>query len=379
MVGFVQDCAGFTPNLRGSLCGARGSYLTGHYLWVAATEIDTVTVVDVHRPEMPTVAGSVRDPTRLKQVVATWMHHSNEYVVALARGRRPQSDGHLTLVDVRPSRWYQDQSQRFLAAPKVVSWLKDCYTSDDPTFPRKLGRMCGARAMHVVGDIAYVVSEISHALSIIRLPAQLSDDINGRPPMTIYPEFVGSLQDRRLHGAYAVAIKGNNAYVASRWCKTCLVMVHVLNPAMPTLGGRLPGATVGTYIVVESLDENVAASDVGRLRGFEFVARGVDPGATYAFITTEFDGRVSVVDARCVAASEALGESVQYCARGARIGACPEHYTLRTEPYTVQNVTLHPARLNPASRKSKPDSVPSLRTKSHILHTSPYTLQDYRV
>jgi len=138
--------------------------------------------------------------------------------------------------------------------------------------------------------------------------------------MTIYPEFVGSLQDRRLHGAYAVAVKGNNAYVASRWCKTCLVMVHVLNPAMPTLGGRLPGDTVGTYIVVESLDENVAASDVGRLRGFEFVARGVDPGATYAFITTEFDGRVSVVDARCVAASEALGESVQYCARGARIG-----------------------------------------------------------
>jgi len=52
------------------------------------------------------------------------------------------------------------------------------------------------------------VSEISHTLSIIRLPAQLSDDINGRPPMTIYPEFVGSLQDRRLHGAYAVAVKG---------------------------------------------------------------------------------------------------------------------------------------------------------------------------
>jgi hypothetical protein len=64
------------------------------------------------------------------------------------------------------------------------------------------------------------------------------------------------------------------------------------------------GAIVGSYYVVESLTENVAATHVGRLRGFEFVARGVSPGAVYAFVMTEFDGRVSVVDARCVAASE---------------------------------------------------------------------------
>mmetsp|Transcript_38158 Transcript_38158/g.94637 ORF Transcript_38158/g.94637 Transcript_38158/m.94637 type:complete len:91 (-) Transcript_38158:876-1148(-) len=56
------------------------------------------------------------------------------------------------------------------------------------------------------------------------------------------------------------------------------------------------------------------------LRGSEHVARGVAAGAPYAFVTTEFDGRVSTVDARCVAASETLGESVQYCAQGARQG-----------------------------------------------------------
>lgn len=49
------------------------------------------------------MAGSVRDATRLKQVVATWMHHSVECVVALARGRRPHADGHLTLLHVRVS------------------------------------------------------------------------------------------------------------------------------------------------------------------------------------------------------------------------------------------------------------------------------------
>jgi hypothetical protein len=30
---------------------------------------------------MPTIAGTVKDTARLKQVVATWMHHSNEFVV----------------------------------------------------------------------------------------------------------------------------------------------------------------------------------------------------------------------------------------------------------------------------------------------------------
>ena len=35
-------------------------------------------------------------------------------------------------------------------------------------------------------------------------------------------------------------------------------------------------------------------------------------------MTSEFDGRVSTVDARCVAASEEVGESVGYCASSAR-------------------------------------------------------------
>ena len=54
---------------------------------------DTVTVVDMYRPEQPTVAGSVRDGIRLKQVVATWVHYSGDYVIAIARGMRPTNDG----------------------------------------------------------------------------------------------------------------------------------------------------------------------------------------------------------------------------------------------------------------------------------------------
>ena len=68
--------------------------------------------------------------------------------------------------------------------------------------------------------------------------------------------------------------------------------------------------------------------NVGRLRGVEFVARtpvveiGDDENAlgAFAFVTTEFDGRVTAVAAECARASVALGESVQYCAAGARRG-----------------------------------------------------------
>lgn len=81
-----------------------------------------------------------------------------------------------------------------------MSWLRDCYTSEDPTFPRKMGRMCGARAVHVVEDVAYVVSELSHTLSVVRLPGRLSNDLAGLPPTTIQPEFIGSLQDSWFQG-----------------------------------------------------------------------------------------------------------------------------------------------------------------------------------
>jgi hypothetical protein len=62
--------------------------------------------VDVYRPDMPTVAGSVTHPKVLKGVVATWMHRSGEYVVAVARGRRPEGFGHVVLLDVRYVSFY---------------------------------------------------------------------------------------------------------------------------------------------------------------------------------------------------------------------------------------------------------------------------------
>jgi hypothetical protein len=47
-----------------------------------------------------------------------------------------------------------------------------------------------------------------------------------------------------MEGAYAIAVHVDgatiNAYIASRWCKTCLVLVNLMDPTSPAVGGRLP-------------------------------------------------------------------------------------------------------------------------------------------
>ena len=341
MVGFVQDCNGFPPRQSGTLCGARGAYLRGHYLWVAATQVDAVTVVDVYRPDMPTVAGSVSDPTRLKAVVAVWAHDSGEYVVAVARGVRPTGFGHVTIVDVRADRvWRKDTFGRYLAQPRVVAATRDCESRDG----RSVGRLCGARALAVVGELAYVAAEMSNALSVMTLPGFLtvkegsSNAGQDVPISAATPGFRGTVVDERLEGAYAVAVDSvsrfRTAYVASRFCKSCVVLVDVSDPDAPVIGGLLPRpdfpALVHRVPLMEETQVVATNENVGRLRGVEFVARrtpvveiGDDektPLGAFAFVTTEFDGRVTAVAAECARASVALGESVQYCAAGARRG-----------------------------------------------------------
>ena len=84
------------------------------------------------------------------------------------------------------------------------------------------------------------------------LPPRLSDNEMGQAPRTIYPEFVGSIRDGRLHGAYAIAVDGINAFVASRWCKTCVVMVNVMDPALPIMAG-CTGAHTHTHTHTHSV------------------------------------------------------------------------------------------------------------------------------
>ena len=165
-------------------------------------------------------------------------------------------------------------------------------------------------------DFAYVVGELSNSVVVVALPNALSDN-----PSLDAPVVRGFVNDQdMLKGAYAIAVSGTNALVASRWDSDAIVLIDVLDPSNPTIGGKVPKVgQLGSFDTVVSMSEIQAASYTGsRLRGLEFVAKGVPAGSPYAFVTSEFDGRVSTVDARCVAASEEVGESVGYCASSAR-------------------------------------------------------------
>jgi hypothetical protein len=193
----------------------------------------------------------------------------------------------------------------------------------------------------VVGELAYVAAEMSNALSVMTLPGFLtvkegsSNAGQDVPISAATPGFRGTVVDERLEGAYAVAVDSvsrfRTAYVASRFCKSCVVLVDVSDPDVPIIGGLLPRpdfpALVHRVPVMEETAVVATNENVGRLRGVEFVARTPTPSGddekalgAFAFVTTEFDGRVTAVAAECARASVALGESVQYCAAGARRG-----------------------------------------------------------
>ena len=96
--------------------------------------------------------------------------------------------------------------------------------------------------------------------------------------------------------------------------------VSLEDPGNPVVGGKLPRPGVlGQFDVVVSQEEAIARIALGTpLRGVEFVAKGVEADSAFAFVTTEFDGRVTTVEKKCVSFSADLGESVQQCALSAR-------------------------------------------------------------
>ena len=165
MVGFVRDCADFPRVNPAPLCGRRGAYLRGHYLYVAATQVDAVTVVDLYRPDMPTVAGSVSDPVRLKGVVQTWAHRSRR-----ARRRR--------LSRSTTRRASATRRARRRANPRVVPGPVPPISRQTESGKRSArlrargGRVRAFRrspvrlsGVYVVGDVAHVASEMSNALA----------------------------------------------------------------------------------------------------------------------------------------------------------------------------------------------------------------------
>ena len=296
LLGWVQECAGPPAKREGRLCGASGAFAQGTHVFVAAADVDALTVVDVRRPTHPFVVGSLSHRRFLSQAHAvdgyTAKLTRQEYMVVAARGRHPDSFGYLTIIDVGEGRWRRgpETSFRQVVEPAITGVVSDCRRSMDGTFPRIFGQLCGPSGVAVRGSFAFVSAEQTHTLAAVSLhnPAN--------------PIIVGAVTDPRLDYARDVALfpsEPDAVYVVSRNCgAACLVEVNAKNP--------------NSMFVTRTLPPTKAPA---RVHGLRALARGTIEGALDAAFVVHNSGMLSVVDLACVEEMLRSGGSVQLCMR----------------------------------------------------------------
>mmetsp|Transcript_13723 Transcript_13723/g.43399 ORF Transcript_13723/g.43399 Transcript_13723/m.43399 type:complete len:373 (-) Transcript_13723:387-1505(-) len=285
VLGTIQDCTGAVPAQAGKLCGANGAFTLGHYVYVTAAMVHRLTVIDVYRPLQPSIAGSIQSRQLLKQATQPFVTGSGDrpvYAVVASRGESPGFDGHVTVVDVSPGRWYTDDSGRWHVEPVVLGAISDCKRHiNDPTLNARLllfGTLCSARAVFVTGGAAaeedayaFVAAEYVHTLTIVEIPSASPGA----------PRVIGSVRDALLLNIRAVAVKGETAYAVSDHCSgDCLVTVNVANRLVPVVSGTIP---LADWVPPSPLDP-------GWL-GMEHVARG-DQDSRYAYVVSPYSGKV---------------------------------------------------------------------------------------
>ena len=298
VLGRVRDCSGVYLKRTGALCGAAGAFAHEDYVYVAAAESNAMTVVDVYEPSMPHVVGSVADRTQLMQ--ANSIHgmedkDGNLYMVVVAAGDFPDNRAHVTVVDVGADTWYRDPStsNRLRVRPRIVASVWECRYSSDRTFPRLVGRLCGASSVAMYqsqagsgGMFAIVTAEAISSLTSVDL----------RNPAK--PRVLSSVRHPMLEGGRQVVTQGSRAYVVSRYCHECVVQVEISN--------------VNRMVVLSPLE---AGEVPFRLHGTQSLARGLDEVADY--LVDKFLGAVVAVDKACVENARRKGLALASCAQDA--------------------------------------------------------------
>ena len=297
-MGALQDCRLRLSQLSGSLCGASSSYFYSSWLFVAATGVDQLTLLDVNGPQ-PQVAGGLQDHAALAAISSVWV--TPLAAVAVSRGNPPLYNGTLSVLNFGQSAWSQSASGRWSASPALHHAAFNCSAGSDPTRRQLFGPLCGAAGLYVsqqtaTSFYAYVTAAASHTLSAWSLPSS-----SASPP----PALLGSLHDPLLGGASALAVLAGVAYVATAACGArCLVTVAVSSP--------------GSMSVTGSVD--ALQSNSGPLASLQLVARGVALDAAVSYVADPARGRVTSVDRGCTdsAAARARRAARRAARRGAR-------------------------------------------------------------
>jgi len=270
----------------GLLFGARSVYVSGKYAYVAAFDADRLTIVDVSDPSAPTITGSVQDG-RLNGAFSVYVSGKYAYVAAVNVSR-------LTIVDVsdpsaptiagsvqnglliRARSVYVSGKYAYVAAPNAARLtIVDVSDPSAPTIAGSAqdGRLDGAGSVYVSGKYAYVAASNSNRLTIV--------DVSDPSAPTI----AGSVQDGRLGGIHSVYVSGKYAYVAASNSNR-LTIVDVSDPSAPTIAGSTENGllTGASSVYVSGKYAYVAAFNADRLTIVDI--SGIDaPAATIGDIS----------------------------------------------------------------------------------------------
>jgi hypothetical protein len=291
-IGALTECIDASRTAR-RLCGATAAVVLDRYVYVVASRYDGVTVVDAYRPEALNIVGAWSSFTLARRPTAIAMHSSSTYVVLLAYGESIAKKSAVLAVDVSSGRWANG-----VVTPTSVARFEDC-TSGDYGDGRRWysGTLCGASAMAVVGNTAFVVVGDTDRLTAVKLLSAASQ--SSAETMSS----LGSIQSEVLRNARAIVVENNVAYIKSDGvCAECVAVVDVSDP---------------TGMVVQPQSTLAAiASTVPAWRWMDILARGAHRSVStfpYDWVVNPVYSSITSVARECIDVALEIGDTPSAC------------------------------------------------------------------
>ncbi|MEX0749162.1 MAG: hypothetical protein WD467_01235 [Candidatus Saccharimonadales bacterium] len=255
------------------LVGASGVVIRDSYAYVASSEADALTIVDVSYIDELAQVGSVSDAVELNGARRVAVSGDYAYVASFHADSVVSIDISDPTTPVKVDTYINNtdlEGASDIAISGNYAYIASHYAGSltvvDISDPNDLtqvssfssANLVGARGVAVNGDYAYVASATAGSLTVIDItnPAALST--------------VDSIANTDLNGARSVAVSGDYAYVASATAGS-LTVIDITNPAAVSQVGTVTSA------------ELTGASEV-------FFSGG------YAYVTSDTTGTLAVVD-----------------------------------------------------------------------------------
>ena len=285
-IGALTECVDGSRTAR-RLCGAIAAVVREQYVYVVASRFDGVAVVDAYRPEALNIVGHWASFSLARRPKAIAMHVSSSYVVVLAYGDSMLKKSAVLAVNVSSP-----------VAPENVARFEDCGSGDYGDGRRWYnGTLCGASAMAVVGNTAFVVVGDTDRLTAVKLLSDVSRA--GTDTMSS----LGSIQSEVLRNARAIVVENSIAYIKSDGvCTECVAVVDVSDP---------------TAMVVQAQTTlDAIASTVPAWRWMDNLARGAHRDNStfpYDWVVDPVYSSITSVARECIDVALEIGDSPSAC------------------------------------------------------------------